>query len=441
MRFVVKRALRASLAGLVLGCLGLWLVLLATASPLPGLRLSGTPLGDGKVERVLESRRGDWLAATVTIHTGPYFTRAPRSELGALRDVEDGTRRLLMVGRTGNPLADLSAFFGSLRGNVDVQWPIKVDQNRLLEFVRKLRRHMERPPIAGTMARDGRTIAGIPGITINAMLAVSSIKAALLHDDVDVTVATHQTPPPSPVGFDALTTHAKFGTLLGTFRTEYNRRGGESGRAINIEIAASKLDGVVVAPGDTLSFNEVVGERSLARGFQTAPEIANQLVVEGVGGGVCQTAATLHAVAFLAGFEIEEYRPHSRPMRYVPTGLDTMVWWPDKDLRIRNPYPFPVRVKTVIDPAGAIAFSLYGAGRAHPVDWNSEVLSSVPGGEKRVPDASLPPGKERQVQAAIDGLRIRRTRTIYFPFGPRAEEKELRYPPNPRVVAYGVLAL
>ena len=71
------------------------------------------------------------------------------------------------------------------------------------------------------------------------------------------------------------------------------------------------------------------------------------------------------------------------------------------------------------------------------MDWNSAVLSTIPGGEKRIADSTLTVGQERVVQAAIDGLVIRRTRTVYLPYGPKSEERELRYPPNPRVIAYG----
>lgn len=436
MKFLIRRALK--MFGLVafLSAGGAWALLLATSSPLPGVRLDGTPLDAGNLERVVNARRDAWLDARLKIFTGPYVTRAPRRDLGAVVESQDGIQRLAAVGRSGNPLVDLPTALRSIVGGVNVKWPAKVDQERLLEFVRRLRRHVERPPIAGTQTRDGQPIAGIPGLTINSMLAVTAIRDALMRDADEVRVATHQTPPPSSVGFQTLTANAKFGTLLGSFRSEYARRS-ESGRSANIELAATKLDGSVIAPGDTLSFNEVVGERSLARGFQVAPEISNQMLVEGVGGGVCQTAATLHALAFLSAFEILEHRPHSRPMRYVPTGLDTMVWWPDKDLRIRNPYPFPVRLKVRVEPEGAINMAFYGAGRAHPVDWNSDVISTIPAGEKRMPDAKLSVGQERVVQGPIDGLVIRRTRTVYSPYGPRSEEREIRYPPNPRIIAYG----
>lgn len=437
MRFVVTRWLKRIGLGVLVGLLLLWLTMLATSSPLPGLKLAGVALGDGNAERRITERFNAWQEDKVVIHTGPYVARATRKELGAVRDPAEALAKLSAIGRTGNPLVDVPAFFGALSGSQNVQWPIKVDQHKLLEFVRKLRRRMERPPIAGTTTRDGQPIDGIPGLTINSMLAVSALKDALQHDSPEANVATQQIPPPVPVSFEALNASAQFGIQLATFRSEYARRGGDSGRAINIEIAGAKLDGVVIAPGDQLSFNEVVGERSLARGFQVAPEISNQLIVQGVGGGVCQTAATLHAAAFLAGFDVLEYKPHSRPTRYVPTGLDTMVWWPDKDLKVRNPYPFPVRISVALDPSGAITVSLYGAGQPHPVDWDTEILSTTPAGEKRVQDDTLAMGQTQVKQSAVDGMVIKRTRTVYFPHGPKVEERELRYPPTPKITAYG----
>lgn len=435
LRYALTRWLKRLGLGLAAVLITTWAWLLMSHDPLPGIRFAGESLGDGNTQRLVRERHDAWKNAKVVVHTGPYVTRITREELGITRDPDRGLNALLAVGRQGNPLVDLSMLFRALRGSVDVAWPIQVDQHRLGDFVRKLRHRMERPPIAGTTTRDGRAIEGIPGLTINAMTAVSLLKDALLRNETEVHLSTRQIPPPIPVTFEALNASAQFGTLLSTYQTQYARGGRSAGRANNVELAGMKLDGVVIAPGDTLSFNALVGERSLARGFQVAPELANQMVVEGVGGGVCQTAATLHAAAFLGAFEIVEYRPHSRPTRYVPTGLDTMVSWPDKDLKLRNPYPFPIRIAVNLATSGAVTVSLFGAGQAHPVDWNAEVLETTPAGEKRIEDSAVRLGEEELRQTPIDGVVIRRTRTVYLPSGPRSEEQTLRYPPTPKIVA------
>ena len=191
-----------------------------------------------------------------------------------------------------------------------------------------------------------------------------------------------------------------------------------------------------LAPGGELSFNQRVGERTFARGFRPAKELANRRLVDGIGGGVCQVAGTLHAAAFLAGFEIPVHQPHSRPVSYIPMGLDTMVSWPNRDLRIRNPYPFPIRITAETD-GQSVRVALYGAGKPHPVDWDKAVVERVPGGMQEVTDPALAPGESQLVQRASDGLLIERTRTVYLPTGPAEQVRKLRYPPTPQITALG----
>jgi vancomycin resistance protein YoaR len=204
-------------------------------------------------------------------------------------------------------------------------------------------------------------------------------------------------------------------------------------------------------PGDGFSFNAVVGKRDAARGFAPATELMNGEVVEGVGGGVCQVAGTLHAAAFFAGLIVEEYRPHSRlnQFAYLRPGLDTMVAWPDhatelsqtKDMRLRNPYPFPVQIRastlSKTPFQNILRIELYGAARPFRVDWSFEEVDRVPAGEVRRVDPTLRPGEERITQKPLEGIVIMRRRTIYMPTRRVPEETRVAYPPTPLIVSVG----
>jgi vancomycin resistance protein YoaR len=376
-----------------------------------------------------------WSNERVALHVGPYVARMTRLQLGASLPIETVTERLRVLGSTGNPFTDIAAFFESRTSGVELAVRPSIDYATLSQRIQDVRKQLERPAVPGTTLPDGRVLAGIPGVTINSVTATARVARALQDGATALQLDATILQPPrarSYVTNDAAAFNQRMIVVETTFRTG----GPSAGRAHNIDLAAKAIDGAVLPPGGELSFNERVGERSYARGFATAKELANRRVVDGVGGGVCQVAATLHAAAFLSGLMLTDYRPHSRPVQYIDLGLDTMVTWPNQDMRIANSYPFPIRVRANARD-GVLQVRLEGAGKAHPVEWNTTIVQRSKPGVQEVGDDSLRAGERVVVQSPIDGLLVRRVRTVYLPSGPRSEESMLRYPPTDRIVAVG----
>lgn len=113
----------------------------------------------------------------------------------------------------------------------------------------------------------------------------------------------------------------------------------------NARLAAEALQGKVVAPGATFSFNGTVKSWSVDQGYVKAPVSYDGELVPAFGGGVCQTSTTLYNAALLAGLSIKERHPHVFAPHYVAPGRDAAVAYPNIDLRFRNPYPWPVRLR------------------------------------------------------------------------------------------------
>src|SRR5262249_48881565 len=134
----------------------------------------------------------------------------------------------------------------------------------------------------------------------------------------------------------------RFDAVLGWFETRYSTAKKDETRTYNLRLAASKLDGIALLPGETFDFNAVVGPRDEAHGFRVAPVIAEGELVDGIGGGTCQISGTLHAAALFGGLDIVERYPHSRPSAYIKLGLDATVAYPNIDFRFKNPFDFPV---------------------------------------------------------------------------------------------------
>ncbi len=112
----------------------------------------------------------------------------------------------------------------------------------------------------------------------------------------------------------------------------------------NIALAAGKLNGFVIGPGEVFSFNRVVGDGSAANGFLTGRVLYQDTVAYESGGGICQVSSTLYNALLLAGCSITERYRHSRPVRYVPLGLDATIRYGKKDLRMKNLHSHPLYI-------------------------------------------------------------------------------------------------
>lgn len=144
----------------------------------------------------------------------------------------------------------------------------------------------------------------------------------------------------------------------------------------NAEMAMQALDGVTIAPGATFSFNRTVKSWSMDQGYVKAPVSYDGELIRAYGGGVCQTSTTLYNAALLAGLPIVERHPHVFAPHYVPPGRDAAVAQKTIDLRFRNCYAWPLRIRAVVR-ADLLDIRLLGSETpTMRSDVGTEVLSS-----------------------------------------------------------------
>ena len=140
--------------------------------------------------------------------------------------------------------------------------------------------------------------------------------------------------PPEILGDDVF-----FRDVLGTARTSFSDSGS---RASNLKLACQAINGTVLNPGDTFSFNQAVGERTAAKGYRSAVCAGSQ--TEEAGGGVCQVASTLYCSVLTADLEIVARTGHSFPTGYIDYGMDADVGWRSPDFKFRNSTNYPIRI-------------------------------------------------------------------------------------------------
>ena len=146
---------------------------------------------------------------------------------------------------------------------------------------------------------------------------------------------------------------------LGGYATSL--RGRTRSQRMNAQKAARSLDGKLIAPGAVFSFNQAVKSWTFDQGYLKAPVSYDGELIRAYGGGVCQTSTTLYNAALLAGLPIVERHSHVFAPHYVPPGRDAAVAQLTVDLRFRNPYSFPLKIRASA-PEDAIDIRIIGSG-------------------------------------------------------------------------------
>lgn len=212
------------------------------------------------------------------------------------------------------------------------------------------------------------------------------------------------------------------------------------GRVQNIQRMADLVRGVVLRPGEELSLNGHVGERTVAKGFTEGGVIIRGEFEEAVGGGISQFATTFFNAAYEAGYEILEHQPHSYYIGRYPVGRESTINWPTIDVRIRNDSPYGLLVHTRYTPT-SITVDFYGR------EWVDVQSVTGPRRDVREPEVEyednpdLLPGQEKIIQEGREGFRVSYTRIRTFPDGRTDEETWThRYRAEPRVIERNVSA-
>ena len=195
-----------------------------------------------------------------------------------------------------------------------------------------------------------------------------------------------------------------FPDTLATFSTSY--ASSNANRSTNIALAASKLNGKVLMPGEEFSFNNTVGKRTASAGFKTATVYSNGQVTTDYGGGICQVSSTLYNAVLRANLEITNRVNHTFTVGYVPIGLDATVSWGSPDFKFKNSRSYPIKIVATTQ-GKRLSISIYGL--KEEVEYEVELVSyktgTVPYTTVYTTDSSLAKGQTKVVQSGSNGAK------------------------------------
>lgn len=195
-----------------------------------------------------------------------------------------------------------------------------------------------------------------------------------------------------------------FPDLLSSFSTRYDAS--NYPRTTNLKLAMAKLNGVVVASGETFSYNKTLGKRTAEAGYREAGGYAGGRVVQTLAGGICQISSTLYDAVIYANLDIVERYNHMFLAGYVGAGKDATVVYGSLDFKFKNTRKYPIMIKTSIGN-GVAKVDIYGIKEEveYDVDIVTSTLSYIPYKTIYEEDKSLKPGQEKVVQNGMNGCK------------------------------------
>lgn len=198
---------------------------------------------------------------------------------------------------------------------------------------------------------------------------------------------------------------------LASYSTRYSLA--DKNRSENIRLATSKINGIVLGPGDEFSFNKIVGARTANEGYKKAHVYVKGRIVEGIAGGICQVSTTLYNAVLLADLQVTSRTNHMMIVPYVQPGRDATVSYGSIDFRFRNNYKSPIKLLASVS-GGILTVKVMGI-KENPlkiVEIETEIVQTYYPKAKVISDPNKPVGYYKVVQGGMKGYKVRTFKVI-----------------------------
>lgn len=319
-------------------------------------------------------------------------------------DVEASVAAAYALGRESSFSQRWIARWTAWRVGTSVPLVVRFNRDQLIKSVEALGPSLNRQPRDASIAPQGKDVALIPSVEgrrVNSKLTADEAwKAPQKHLSFVVDLLFDKEAPKVPdTAFKGIT------KVLSSYTTNFNPW--DSERNANIRLAAGRIHGTVLKPGETFSYNTTVGHRTQQEGFRMAPVILDGKLVPDWGGGVCQVSSTLYNAVLMADMEIVERVNHGRAIGYVPLGFDATVVDNQIDFKFRNKAANPIILYANIT-SNEMQFLFLGheADLPPPIDLEYVVLRVYEPVEVKQMDPTIDAGKEVVEEPPQRGFRV-----------------------------------
>lgn len=404
-----------------------------------GVQLEGVEVG-GKsreeVKQLLTMWRPEFRSRHIVVYYGDTTFALNAADIDYDLDVDATAEEVWNYGRRGALWERVVSIRTAVREGYRVPVKVKYNESKLAAFFNDWREAIDRTPQNAALSLvTGSIIPQQPG----RRLEVEALKPLVLQAMRREEVA--RVPLPVTPLYPEVTTadleHTGLKEFWATFTTSFDAS--DINRSTNIRISARKINGYIVYPGQTFSFNQVVGPRDKEHGFKEALEIVDGEFVPGIGGGVCQLSSTLYNAVLLADLAVAERSNHSKPLGYVGLGRDATVAYGVLDFKFVNNSSSPVMIMAETEKDRLMV----GIVGQHPLTEKVEIISAnrqvipPPVVKKQDPDLRL--GETKVETRGKPGYEITTIRVVSA--GGREIKREIlakdRYLPENTIVKVG----
>lgn len=259
---------------------------------------------------------------------------------------------------------------------------IEINQDKLNGYIdENISKWLDRPPEPVNIYanEEGKVIIegkGNNGRKVQRKLLKEAIELAVANKISDVTIPVLDIEPTFNISQDLQEKGVR--ERIGVGHTSYYRS--PANRVHNIKTGAAKFNGLLIAPGETFSFNQNLGQVDASTGFKKELVIKKEGTIPEYGGGICQISTTVFRAALFAGLPIAERNQHSYAVSYYSQvlghGLDATIYLGGADLKFTNDTGNHILIQTYTENDYELYIVLYGTSDGRSVEMEGPYLSN-----------------------------------------------------------------
>lgn len=406
-----------------------------SGSVYPGIAINGKDFG-GKTEKEVKNffqNKNEKIQDTkFTFKIEDNIATISAKELDFGYDGDLLAKQAFSLGRSDNILSDISLVSQAYLNSINIPASYHFQNEKLEEFIMPIAKKVNVKPTEALFTfqaldsngKEGKVSVFRPSLDgreinmeeLKNLVSSKSITLLMLEKPQEITIKIPVRilkPEITTEKANSLGIKELIGTGNSTFRHSIQNR------IFNITLASARLNGILISPGETFSFNKALGDISAFTGYQQAYVIQNGRTVLGDGGGVCQVSTTLFRAVLNAGLPIAERHAHAYRVGYYEQdsdpGFDATVYSPSVDFRFKNDTGNYILIQTFIDPnSERLSFLLYGTKDERESQISSAVITSQspPPAPLYQDEPSLEKGVLKQVDFPAAGANVYFTRQV-----------------------------
>lgn len=380
-----------------------------------GIYIENTPVGGLTRTEAYELLENTYLeplrSKKIEVEVDKKKYKLDYASLDIRMNIGEAIEQAYSIGRKGN----ISSRFREIKRVYDhpvvIRLKFEYDEGKLKEFVDGLFKKYYESPVNASIRKVGNQFVITPeklGRKVDYNDLINKLKDMIKNKKEGKVRAKFVQIVPRITKSEL----SKIKEVIGSFTTKFDAS--NRARSENIGIAARKINGSLIMPGEVFSLSKAIGPVTVENGFKIAKVIVNNEFVDGVGGGLCQIATTMYNAVLMAQLKVVERVPHSALISYVPPGRDATIASGSIDFKFKNTTNAPIYLESYTTQ-NTVTVNLYGESshRGETIEFESEVLEKVPYKKVYKNDPSLPKGVQKLSNKPQNGLKVKTYMLIY----------------------------